>query len=205
MTGQEWSRMSFRKLLNLLSTGLSTLLLAACQQKFIAVPVEEGCPITLKHQVRQLNSTQQVNLCEAYHGKVVLIVNTASKCAFTDQYEGLEKLYAKYKADGLVVLGFPSNDFANQEPGSEKQVQEFCRLTYGVKFPMFSKTHVTREQADPVYHTLGKLSGTYPKWNFYKYLLDRRGNIVGVYSSLTAPDSKKLVQNIEKQLFSKHE
>ena len=197
--------MEFRLLSRSLWTGLSALLLGACQQKIIPVPVEGGCPVTLKHQVRQLNSTQEVDLCQAYHGKVVLIVNTASKCGFTDQYDGLEKLYAKYKTQELVVLGFPSNDFANQEPGSEQEVQEFCRLTYGVQFPMFSKTHVTREQADPVYRTLGELSGSYPKWNFYKYLLDRRGNIVGVYSSLTAPDSNTLVRNIEKHLGGKHE
>ena len=181
-------------------TALCTLLLGACQQKPIPVPSDGGCPLTLKHQLRALNSTKVVDLCKAYQDKVVLIVNTASKCGFTDQYDGLEKLYARYKDRGLVVLGFPSNDFANQEPGNEQQVQEFCRLTYGVQFPMFSKTHVTREQADPVYRILGELSGTYPKWNFYKYLLDRQGNIVGVYSSFTAPDNSGLIDNIEKHL-----
>jgi glutathione peroxidase len=166
---------------------LSLLGLFGCQQKTITAPVVDGCPVTLNHRVRMLNEDKQVNLCQQYKGKVVLIVNTASKCAFTGQYEDLENLYAKYKDQGLVVLGFPSNDFAHQEPGSEKEVQTFCRLTYGVKFPMFAKTHVKKDNADPLYQTLGKLTGTYPKWNFYKYLLDRKGNIAAVSWSLTNP------------------
>lgn len=179
---------------------LSLLGLLGCQQKTIKVPIVDGCPATLNHRVRQLNDNKQVDLCQAYKGKVVLIVNTASKCAFTGQYEDLEALYAKYKDRGLVVLGFPSNDFAQQEPGSEQQVQQFCRLTYGVKFPMFAKTHVKKGMADPLYQTLGKLTGTYPKWNFYKYLLDRKGNIVDVSSSLTNP--RKLRKTIERLLKS---
>ena len=176
------------------------LSLIGCQQKTIMVNKVDGCPVTLNHSVNKLNSEQTVNLCNDYLGKVILIVNTASKCAFTDQYDGLEKLYAKYKDQGLVVLGFPSNDFGNQEPGDEKQVQEFCRLTYGVQFPMFAKSHVKKVNADPVHQTLGELTGTYPKWNFYKYLLDRDGNIVDVYSSMTSPDSNSLVGKIEELL-----
>lgn len=174
--------------------------LFGCQQKTIMVKKVDGCPETLNHVMRKLNDNAEVDLCKEYQGKVVLIVNTASKCAFTDQYEGLEKLYATYRDSGLVVLGFPSNDFRNQEPGDEQQIQEFCRLTYGVQFPMFAKTHVKQNNAEPLYKTLGELTGTYPKWNFYKYLLDREGNIVGVYSSLTSPDSSGLIDNIEKQL-----
>jgi glutathione peroxidase len=176
------------------------LSLFGCQQKLILVKKVDGCPETLNHSVRKLNGDETVDLCKAYHGKVVLIVNTASKCAFTDQYDGLEKLYAKYKDQGLVVLGFPSNDFGNQEPGTEKQVKEFCRLTYGVQFPMFAKSRVTKADADPVYKTLGTLTGTYPKWNFYKYLLDRDGNIAATYSSFTSPDSSSLVDKIEELL-----
>lgn len=172
--------------------------LFGCQQKTIKAPIVDGCPVTLKHTVRLLNQDKQVNLCQQYKGKVVLIVNTASKCAFTSQYADLESLYTKYQAQGLVVLGFPSNDFAQQEPGTEKEVQSFCRLTYGVKFPMFAKTHVKKDNADPLYQTLGKLTGTYPKWNFYKYLLDRNGNIVDVSSSLTNP--MKLQKSIERLL-----
>jgi glutathione peroxidase len=176
----------------------SLLGLFGCQQKPISVPLVEGCPATLNFSVRMLNQNKQVNLCQQYKGKVVLIVNTASKCAFTGQYEDLEALYTKYQDQGLVVLGFPSNDFGQQEPGDEQTVQSFCRLTYGVKFPMFAKTHVKKDNADPLYQTLGQLSGTYPKWNFYKYLLDRQGNIADVSTSLTNP--AKLQKTIERLL-----
>ena len=174
--------------------------LFGCQQKAIQAATKDGCPVTLNHTVHKLNSGQAVNLCQEYAGKVLLIVNTASKCAFTDQYADLEKLYASYKDQGFAVLGFPSNDFGNQEPGTEKQVQDFCRLTYGVKFPMFSKTHVRRENADPVFRTLGELTQRYPKWNFYKYLLDQNGNIVNSYSSVTSPSSAAVVDEIERLL-----
>ena len=172
--------------------------LAVCRHRPIKVPVVGACPVTLNHDVRLLNQDKNVNLCQEYKGKVLLIVNTASKCGFTSQYADLETLYAQYKDQGFVVLGFPSNDFAQQEPGDEKQVQDFCRLTYDVQFPMFAKAHVKKHNADPLYLTLGSLSGTYPKWNFYKYLLDRKGNIVNVSWSLTNP--KKLHKTIERLL-----
>lgn len=168
-----------------------------CQQKVIQASMVDGCPETLNHTVRTLNDGRQVNLCQEYAGKILLIVNTASKCIFTDQYESLEKLYDTYRDRGLIVLGFPSNDFGNQEPGTEKQVQEFCRLTYGVKFPMFSKTSVRAKNADPLFRTLGKMTGRYPQWNFYKYLLDQNGNIVASYSSMTNPMSSSVVDKIE--------
>lgn len=178
----------------------SLLSLFGCQQKLTPAPQVDGCPTTLNHSVRLLNQDKTINLCQAYLGKVVLIVNTASKCAFTGQYEGLEALYAKYKDQGLEVLGFPSNDFANQEPGSEQEVQTFCRLTYGVQFTMFTKTHVKKENADPVFRTLGELTGTYPKWNFYKYLLDHKGNIADVSSSLTTPSGlQNRIESLLKQ------
>jgi len=177
--------------------------LFGCQQQIIRVENVNGCPVTLNHEVRLLNESKTVNLCKTYLGNVILIVNTASKCAFTNQYEDLEKLYAKYKDRGFVILGFPSNNFANQEPGTEKEVQSFCRLTYGVKFPMFSKTNVKKENADPVYKVLGDLTKRYPKWNFYKYLLDRQGNIVDSYSSITNPMSGGITSQIEKLLESK--
>lgn len=158
------------------------------------------CPDTLNFTVRSLNQDQDVNLCEAYAGKVILIVNTASKCAFTSQYEGLEALYKTYKDRGLVVLGFPSNDFANQEPGTEAEIQTFCRMTYGVQFPMFAKTRVRKNQADPLYQKLGETAGSWPKWNFHKYLLDREGQLVGSYGSFTGPQSKKLIRQIESLL-----
>jgi glutathione peroxidase len=154
----------------------------------------------LDHEVRRLNSDETVNLADAYSGKVVLVVNTASRCAFTDQYEGLEALYATYRDRGLVVLGFPSNDFGNQEPGSEKEIQDFCRLTYSVRFPMFAKTTVTKERADPLFKGLGEAAGRYPKWNFHKYLLDREGRLVDNYLSQTSPQSRTLVDAIESLL-----
>lgn len=150
--------------------------------------------------VRTLNSNQRLNLQDIYKGKVILIVNTASKCGYTPQYDALEKLYAKYKNQGLVVLGFPSNDFASQEPGSEKEIQDFCRLTYGVKFPMFAKTRVRKEAADPLYQHLAAAAGEYPEWNFHKYLLDRNGKLAGSYSSATRPDSAKLINKIKSLL-----
>lgn len=160
---------------------------------------EMQCNDNLNFDVRELNSDKQVNLCQEYQGKVILIVNTASKCAFTGQYEGLEKLYGKYKDSGFVVLGFPSNDFGNQEPGTEKEIRNFCRLTYGVKFPMFEKSKVKKHNANPLFRQLGETAG-YPKWNFHKYLLDREGNLVESYTSLTSPSSKKLQRKIESLL-----
>lgn len=151
----------------------------------------------LDHDVRRLGSDESINLKAEYAGKVVLIVNTASKCAFTGQYEGLEALYAKYRERGLVVLGFPSNDFGAQEPGSEQQIQDFCRLTYGVKFPMFAKTRVRKGGAEPLFEGLAEAAGRYPKWNFHKYLLDRDGRMVDNFLSFTSPQSRTVVSAIE--------
>jgi glutathione peroxidase len=158
------------------------------------------CPPALDYTLRTLNSAQSVSMCSAYRGKVILIVNTASKCAFTPQYEGLESLYERYKERGLVVLGFPSNDFANQEPGSEQQISRFCRLTYDVAFPMFGKTRVTASNADPLYRTLGELAGEYPQWNFHKYLLNRNGELIGSFGSHIKPGDQRIVQLIESNL-----
>lgn len=159
------------------------------------------CPAALDFDKRPLAGEDPVNLCEAYRGKVVLVVNTASKCAFTGQYEGLEDLYATYRDQGLVVLGFPSNDFGNQEPGTEEQIKDFCRLTYSVQFPMFEKTRVKKGMADPLFEVLARQSGgTYPKWNFYKYLIGRDGTVVHAYSSMTSPKSAKLVKAVETEL-----
>lgn len=159
-----------------------------------------ACPATLDFTKRTLAGDDQVNLCDAYLGKVVLVVNTASRCAYTPQYDGLEKLYERYREQGLVVLGFPSNDFGAQEPGTEKQIQEFCRLTYNVRFPMFEKTHAAERSADPLYRTLAGLAGEYPRWNFHKYLLDRDGKLLGSYASSTRPDDPRLLAAIERAL-----
>ena len=149
---------------------------------------------------RRLDSDQTENFCEVYAGKVVLVVNTASRCAFTDQYDGLEELYANYRERGFVVVGFPSNDFANQEPGSEKSIKDFCRLTYGVEFPMYAKSRVKGDDADPFYKALSGAAGESPRWNFHKYLIDRNGRLVGSFTSFTKPHSKKLVTAIEELL-----
>jgi glutathione peroxidase len=159
-----------------------------------------ACPETLNFDNRVLAGDEVVNLCERYSVKVLLVVNTANKCAFTPQYNGLEALYRKYKDQGLEVLGFPSNDFGAQEPGTEKQVQAFCHLTYGVEFPMFEKSRVREGNAEPLFQTLARLSGEYPRWNFHKYLIGRDGKLVGSFSSHVTPQSGELLRAIEAQL-----
>jgi glutathione peroxidase len=154
----------------------------------------------LDHTYRPLAGKQGVNLQKAYGGKVVLVVNTASKCGFTPQFEGLEALHAKYGARGFAVLGFPSGDFREQEFTDEKQIQEFCTLTYGVKFPMFQKVSVSGPNASGLYRDLLRVTGEAPKWNFHKYLIGRDGRTVASFGSRTTPDDKALVAAIEAAL-----
>lgn len=140
---------------------------------------------------------------DTYKGKVVLVVNTASKCGLTPQYEGLEKLYREYKDKGLVILGFPCNQFAGQEPGSEKEISEGCLINYGVSFPMFAKIDVNGNNAHPIYKYLkselkGGIFGSSIKWNFAKFLIDKNGKPYKRFSPTTTPD--KLVKDIEKLL-----
>lgn len=142
------------------------------------------------------------DLCQ-YSGKVILVVNTASYCGFTSQYEGLEQLYAKYKDQGFVILGFPSNDFGKQEPGNNKEIADFCHNTYGVKFPMFAKSSVSGKEANPLFKHLIDKTGTKPRWNFYKYIIDRQGNVVESFNSMASPNSKKITSLIEKLLQEK--
>lgn len=174
----------------------TALLLTLVSAAFAA----DHCPATLDFRKRVLAGDEEIHLCEAYQGKAVLVVNTASRCAYTDQYEGLEDIYAKYRDRGLMVLGFPSNDFGAQEPGSEDQIKEFCRLTYDVKFPMFEKTHAKEGVADPLFQTLAKLAGEYPKWNFHKYLIGPGGQLLNSYRSHVDPKDKTLVSDIERSL-----
>jgi len=157
-----------------------------------------GCPAILQHSFPRLQDEKPQDLCQ-YSGKVVLVVNTASFCGFTPQYKGLEALDMKYRARGLVVLGFPSNDFS-QESGSNKEIADFCESTFGVKFPMFAKSAVRGTDANPLFKQLAQASGTTPKWNFYKYLIGRDGKVVQAWSSMTAPDETGFVNIIEKQL-----
>ena len=139
----------------------------------------------------------------AHKGKVLLIVNVASKCGFTPQYTGLEELYRKYSGRGLVVLGFPCNQFGNQEPGTNAEIQHFCRLNYGVTFPVLGKLQVNGAGADPLYVYLkrtapGVLGSEAIKWNFTKFLVDRTGKVIGRYASATKPE--ELEKDIEKAL-----
>ncbi|RXJ87086.1 glutathione peroxidase [Arcobacter sp. CECT 8985] len=138
-----------------------------------------------------------------YKHKVLLIVNVASKCGFTSQYEGLEKLYEKYKDKGFVILGFPCNQFMNQEPGTNEEIKEFCSLTYQVKFPMFSKIDVNGDDTEPLYKYLkeqvsGVLGTELIKWNFTKFLVDKNGKVIERFSPSTTPES--IEKDIEKLL-----
>ena len=163
-----------------------------------ASPSTTVCPALLQQNVLRLQDEKPQSLCQ-YAGKVVVVVNTASFCGFTSQYEGLEALNTKYKDQGLVVLGFPSNDFS-QESGNNKQIAEFCENTFGVKFPMFTKTSVSGKDASPLFKQLSAKTGTAPKWNFYKYVISRNGQSVESFNSMTDPKSKSFVSEIEKQL-----
>jgi len=154
-----------------------------------------GCPALLDRSMATIHDKQQ-SLCD-YAGKVLLVVNTASECGYTPQYEGLEALYRKYRTRGLVVLGFPSNDFGGQEPGSNKQIAEFCVNQYAIDFPMFAKT---RLKDNPLYADLAKVTGRAPRWNFHKYLVDRSGGRVQSFDTRTEPDDPGLVAAIEKLL-----
>jgi len=162
-----------------------------------------ACSDLLNAEFRPLAGKEKVSLCSQFEGKVLLVVNTASKCGFTPQYEGLEALHQRLADRGFSVVGFPSNDFMGQEPASEDQIKEFCTLTYGVKFPMFEKVTVKKGSAVPFYQQLATASGgEYPGWNFHKYLIDREGKVVASFGSRVKPDDAQLVDAIEKALGS---
>jgi glutathione peroxidase len=154
----------------------------------------QPCPPLLNHSLKDIDG-QPRSLC-AYQGKVVLVVNTASHCGYTSQYKGLQALYRKYASQGFVVLGFPSNDFGGQEPGSNATIKDFCESTYAVDFPLFSKVGVTTANANPFYEALAKATGERPAWNFHKYLIDRSGTRVLSFASQVDPESKDLEQAI---------
>jgi glutathione peroxidase len=158
----------------------------------------------LGHTVKDIDGKDQK--LDQYKGKVVVIVNVASKCGYTRQYAGLEALYKKYKDKGLVVLGFPSNDFGGQEPGTEAEIKQFCTSKYGVTFPMFAKVGVTGAKAHPLFKQLAAQKGEAggpPKWNFNKYLIDRDGKAVEHLESGMKPDSEELARKIEALLDAK--
>ncbi len=156
-----------------------------------------ACPPLLDRKMDTILDQPQ-SLCQ-YAGKVVLVVNTASECGYTPQYEGLEALYRKYRGKGLVVLGFPSNDFGGQEPGSNKDIAAFCVNQYAIDFPVFAKTSL---RSNPLFVDLAKASGQAPRWNFHKYLVDRGGRQVLSFDTKVAPDDPRVVAAIEKLLLS---
>ena len=185
------------------STALPTLLACALLMPVTPAmaqqtPSNDACPVLLQHSFLRLQDEKPQSLCQ-YRGKVLLVVNTASYCGFTGQYKELEALHARYQSKGLVVLGFPSNDFS-QESGSNQEIAAFCENTFGVRFPMFAKSSVTGPQANALYQQLARQTGQAPRWNFHKYLIARDGTVVDNYSSLTSPDSRSVVRAIEQQL-----
>jgi glutathione peroxidase len=157
-----------------------------------------ACPAVLQHTFPRLQDEKPQPLCQ-YAGRVLLVVNTASFCGFTPQYEGLEALHARYRDQGLVVLGFPSNDF-NQEKATNKEIADFCENTFGVKFPMFGKSSVRGADANPLFRQLAAQTGKAPSWNFHKYLIGRDGKVIAHYSNFTRPDDPALLKVLEQQL-----
>jgi len=160
-----------------------------------------SCPALLRHSFNQLQTGEAQSLCR-YQNKVLLVVNVASKCGYTPQYEGLEKLQREMKGKSFNVLGFPSNDFGGQEPGTAQEIASFCKLTYDVTFPMFEKV-VTRKATDqsPIYTFLGR-SGKLPAWNFSKYVVDKQGKVVAFFESSVTPEDPALRAAIAKALAS---
>lgn len=151
----------------------------------------------LRGDYKRLNGEPQD--LASYRGRVVLVVNTATECGYTPQFEGLEALYRSRRDDGLVVLGFPANDFAGQEPRSDDEIATFCKANYGVTFPMFAKTRVVGDGANPLFRALSSAAGE-PEWNFNKYLLDRRGRVVARYGSGTEPNAPELARRLRSLL-----
>ena len=182
-------------LTGLATMGWSVSTLAATE---VANVSTAQCPALLQQSFLRLQDEKPQSLCQ-YSGKVVVAVNTASFCGFTSQYKGLEALHTKYKDKGLVVLGFPSNDFS-QETGSNKDIAAFCESTFGVKFPMFTKTSVSGANANPLFKQLAAKTGTIPRWNFYKYVIGRDGQSVSSFNSSADPQSSQFIKEIEKQL-----
>jgi glutathione peroxidase len=177
---------------------IRTLALLALAWSATSAYSAQACPAALNHTLLRLQDEKPQSLCQ-YEGKVILAVNTASYCGFTKQYKSLEAIYAKYKDQGLVVLGFPSNDFA-QEKDNNKEIAEFCENTFGVQFPMFVASSVKGPQANAFFKHLIQQGATPPRWNFYKYLIGRDGKFIDSYNSMTEPDGKTLTRMIEKSL-----
>jgi len=189
---------------NIRSVGFNSLLLALGFLSFECFAVDAGtvqshsCPPVLNHKFTTLQG-ENANLCQ-YAGRVILFVNTASYCGNTHQYEGLEKLHHDLESKGLTVVGFPANDFAGQEPGTNKEIEKFCRLTYGVKFPMMAKSHVIGPETNPLFVQLVKATQIEPEWNFHKYLVSRDGKTILSFPAQLIPEDSKLQDAIENML-----
>ncbi|MGR5167319.1 glutathione peroxidase [Vibrio astriarenae] len=158
-----------------------------------------SCPDILNGKQRLLNSNEVIELCEEFQGKTLLIVNKASQCGFTPQFEQLEQLHQTYKSEGFTVIGFPSNDF-RQDRGSEEHSAKICYLDYGVTFPMMARTSLSGPEANPVFSKIQQQAGVKPKWNFYKFLINKEGKVVATFPSSTSPTSTTLKNAIEQQL-----
>lgn len=167
-----------------------------------AVTAPAACPALLQHAFDRLQDEKPQSLCQ-YAGQVILVVNTASLCGFTGQYKGLEELFARYRHRGFVVLGFPSGDFGRQELGDNQAIADFCENTFGVRFPMFSKSHVSGPDANPLFQQLAERSGQAPQWNFHKYLITRDGRTVHSFTSTVEPQDPTLARDIERFLSTK--
>jgi len=160
-----------------------------------------ACPPSLDFELRPLTAQEPVHLCQVHRDQVLLVVNTASQCGFTGQFEGLEQLDSELQDRGFRVIGFPSGDF-NQEYADEQDIASFCRLNYGVEFPMYEKVHVSERLAQPgmLYHVLGQQAGEFPRWNFHKYLIGRDGSVLASFNSRVRPDDPQLRAAIEAAL-----
>lgn len=158
-----------------------------------------ACPALFDHTFNSLVADQPVNLCQ-YAGKVVLVVNTASQCGFTPQFKGLESLYRRYRDQGLVILGFPANDFGQQEPGANREIARFCEENYGVSFPMFSKAQDDKPlRANALYADLIAATGRAPRWNFHKYLIERSGKVIS-FESDAEPEGREMMRAVQTAL-----
>jgi glutathione peroxidase len=187
----------------MLARSIFALIVALAVLRFPApsVAAELPCPAMLDHKFSNLMD-EPVSLCQ-FSGKVLLIVNTASECGYTPQYDGLEKLYRRYRDKGFVVLGFPANDFGGQEPGSNKEIAQFCRVNYGITFPVFAKSTVVGKNANPLFRELASKTGKPPRWNFHKYLLDRTAQPAATFESAVEPEDRRITSQIEKLLASR--
>ncbi len=176
----------------------AVLFMCTLAPAWAAAGTDDTCPPLLDHVFPELVSGKPVSLCQ-FRGRVLMVVNTASECGFTPQFEQLEALHRRLSARGLVIVGFPSNDF-RQERGSSREIAEFCKVNYGVTFPMFEPSTVSGPKANPFHALLARRSGMPPGWNFHKYVVDRNGSRVQSFPTTMRPDDPKLVREIERLL-----